>query len=330
MILTLTLSLLAAQSVQDMTLVNGQPDNATTTVSGSGRAAAYCDDFNRANGPLGADWATGAGTFDINGNQVDCTGTFSYTDNTVANHAASDTTISIVTGPTTGALIYTALRIGVNSGGNNFYVKLQDQLYAGSYSHYGFYLNNGSNPGGPYGIFGALALPFTQGKMTVSYDSINDRLVMDLDEFNDGTVEQTVYSGSGASAYALAGTSHGIGSYGSHVVDSFEINGGCGGGPGFTLAKSGACPGLMTLDTTNGTPSAPVAILHGLAGVFIKPSGACAGITLGIANPSLGVMLGANGSGAASVSFNAAAGFCGRTVQAVDVSSCTASNTIVL
>jgi hypothetical protein len=328
MILTLTLSLLAAQAAQDMALVNGQPDNATTTVAGSGRAAAYCDDFNRADGPIGPDWAVGAGTFDIVSNEVVCTGTFSYADSNLANCAVDSATVSVVTGPTTGALIYTALRLGV--GGTNFYVKVQDQVYAGSYSNYGFYINNGSNPGAPYGVFAALPAPFAEGKMTVSYDSINDRLVMDLDEFNDGSVEQTVYSGSGASAYNLAGTSHGVGTYGTHTFDDFEVNGGCGGPPAFTLAASGSCPGPMTLDTTNGTASGSVVILYGNAGASTKPSGVCAGTTVGIANPTVGAIIGANGSGAASLSFNAPGGACGKTVQAVDISSCTPSNTITL
>lgn len=41
-------------------------------------------------------------------------------------------------------------------------------------------------------------------------------------------------------------------------------------------------------------------------------------------------MLSANGSGDAHLSFNAPAGACGRTVQAVDVGSCTPTNTITL
>ena len=100
--------------------------------------------------------------------------------------------------------------------------------------------------------------------------------------------------------------------------------------PPFNLTKAGTCPGLVTLSTAGGTANTPVAIVFGNAGTFTKPSGACAGITLGISQPTLGAMLNANGSGAASVSFNTSPAYCGRTVQAVDVSNCTASNTIVL
>jgi hypothetical protein len=313
-----------------MTLVNGNPDDTYTGMDVHSRAAAYCDNFNRADGPVGPDWVTGAGTYTIASNKVAATGTFSILDNVVVSSPASTTSASVILPPTTGSLIYVALRMGVNAGGQNFYTKVQDQTYLGDYRNFGFYINNGSNPGGPYGVFSTLPLPFKEGKIEVYYDSVGDRMVMDLDEYNDGSVEQTVYSGTGASAYALTGTGHGVGTYGTLVIDDFSINGGCSGPPPFSLAKSGTCPGLMTLSTTNGTASSSVAILYGNAGSFTKPSGACAGITLGISSPNLGAMLGANGSGAASLSFNTSAAFCGKTVQAVDVASCTASNTITL
>lgn len=96
------------------------------------------------------------------------------------------------------------------------------------------------------------------------------------------------------------------------------------------LSKTGTCPGVMRLDVAYCTPGGGVAILQGIAGSFIKSGNPCAGLVLGIANPSLVAILTANGGGNATLSFNAPAGACGRTVQAVDIASCTASNTIVL
>jgi hypothetical protein len=321
----LALTLLAAQSVQDMTLQDGL----NSSVNVNGRSASYCDDFNRANGGLGASWATGSGSYAISGNEVAGTGTLAYVDNSVANCAVSSTVASVQFGDNPGgALVYVALRCGVG-GGNNFFVKIQDQSGTPSYNTYGFYINNNSNPGG-YGIFGTLPLTCLWGRIDVSYDAGTDRMRMDVDEFDDGSVEQTVYSGAGASAYALAGTGYGVGTYGSITFDNFDINSGCGGPPAFTLAKTGTCPGPVTLTTTNGTASGAVAIVYGNSGSFTKPSGTCAGITLGISSPNLGAILGANGAGSASISFNSQAGWCGRTVQAVDISTCTASNTITL
>jgi len=103
------------------------------------------------------------------------------------------------------------------------------------------------------------------------------------------------------------------------------------GAPGlFCLTSTGTCPGPMTLDVVNATPSSNVAIVHGLAGSFTKPSGTCAGIVLDILNPALGALIGTDAAGAASLPLNAPAAACGQTVQGVDVATCTASNSIVL
>jgi hypothetical protein len=97
-----------------------------------------------------------------------------------------------------------------------------------------------------------------------------------------------------------------------------------------SLSASGSCPGSMTLSVANCTPSSNVAVLYGVAGAFTKPTNPCAGLVLGISSPSLGAMLGTDAGGAASMTFNAPAAACGKTVQAVDVASCVATNTVVL
>lgn len=103
-----------------------------------------------------------------------------------------------------------------------------------------------------------------------------------------------------------------------------------GGPSGPQLAKNGSCPGPVTLSVSNATPGGTVAIVHGPAGSWTKPSGVCAGLTLAINPPTLGGFLTMNGSGAGSLSFNAPAGACGRTVQAVDVATCAATNAVIL
>lgn len=100
--------------------------------------------------------------------------------------------------------------------------------------------------------------------------------------------------------------------------------------PPFNLVKTGTCPGPVTLTTNGGTANSNVALLYGAPGSFTKARGACAGLTVGINRPTLGAMLNSNGSGTATVSFNALPSYCGRTVQAVDIASCTASNSLVL
>lgn len=109
-------------------------------------------------------------------------------------------------------------------------------------------------------------------------------------------------------------------------VDGVELI----GGTGFALSATGSCPGATTLATSGGTGGGLVAILYGNAGSRTKPSGLCAGTTVGIANPAVAAVIAANGAGAASLSFNAPTAACGKTVQAVDLATCAVSNTITL
>ncbi len=102
------------------------------------------------------------------------------------------------------------------------------------------------------------------------------------------------------------------------------------GPTGPALAKTGSCPGAVTLNATNCSAGGPVAIIYGAAGSFTKPTGTCAGLTVGIGAPTLGGILTADGAGSASLSFNAPAGACGLTVQGVDIATCTATNTVIL
>jgi hypothetical protein len=114
-------------------------------------------------------------------------------------------------------------------------------------------------------------------------------------------------------------------------VYDLAVAGSCGP-PAFTLAKSGTCPGPVTLTTTNGAPGGSVAYLSGGPGSTTKPSGACAGTTVSLSSPTLRAIRPSNGSGSSSLSFNAPAGACGATMQCVDIGPgpCTTSNTITL
>ena len=325
----LTLALLTAQgAVQDMTILGGDVQPVNPVV----RATADCDDFNRANGSIGGNWTPISGSYSISSNMGSGTGSLAYMTNSNTNCAASATKYSVKFGANpSGGLVYVAAMFGISGapGSNSYFVKIQNQSGTPSWNTYGFYVGNNGG-GGSYGQFGTLPLTCLEGRIDV-YVGPTGQMVMDVDEFDDGSIEQTVMSnGQASAAGGLANTGFGLGTYGTITFDNYEVNGGCGGPPAFSLTKGGSCPGATTLSTANGTASSPVAILYGNAGSFVKPSGACAGITLGISNPNLGAFLNANGAGAASVSFNASAAFCGKTVQAVDVSSCTASNTVVL
>lgn len=96
------------------------------------------------------------------------------------------------------------------------------------------------------------------------------------------------------------------------------------------LLRTGACPGPVTLTVADATPSSLVVLVYGPAGVFIKPSGACAGLTLAISPPTVGATRTTDASGGAALTFPAPPGACGLTIQAVDAATCTPTNALVL
>lgn len=113
-----------------------------------------------------------------------------------------------------------------------------------------------------------------------------------------------------------------------HTFDNIEI------GPGFGLTVTATCPagGPATFTWSNGTPSGDVALVRGVRpGAFTVPSGRCAGATLGVRGGVglIGVYRSdASGDGTQSVVLPL--GACGRYVEALDLTSCTASGPAII
>jgi len=103
-----------------------------------------------------------------------------------------------------------------------------------------------------------------------------------------------------------------------------------GGPTGPALALTGNCPGSVTFTISGATAGGTVVLLSGSAGVFVKPTPPCQGITLGLRPPTLRGTFTANGSGGVQVTANIPGAACGQTVQAVDAASCTPTNAMVL
>jgi len=97
-----------------------------------------------------------------------------------------------------------------------------------------------------------------------------------------------------------------------------------------TLAVQGSCPGMINLAITGSSQNGLIGILYGSTGTFTKSGPPCAGLTVGIASPTLGALIPADGVGHASLSFQAPAGACGLSIQGVDITNCSATNIIVL
>jgi len=96
------------------------------------------------------------------------------------------------------------------------------------------------------------------------------------------------------------------------------------------LTLIGGCPGLVEFWISGGTPDGPLALLAGQSGSYVKPNQPCQGLTVGLSAPILLGILSADAVGSAQFPANAPPGACGRSVQAVDVATCSATNVIVL
>ncbi len=93
------------------------------------------------------------------------------------------------------------------------------------------------------------------------------------------------------------------------------------------LVVAGACPGSVSLSLTGATPEGQVAFGWGSGeGAFTLPPGLCAGAEIDLADPHPLIVLTADPSGAISRNETVGAGACGRLLQALDITTCGASN----
>lgn len=90
---------------------------------------------------------------------------------------------------------------------------------------------------------------------------------------------------------------------------------------------AGACPGLVTFEVRDATPNRQVAFAGGGSGNSTIRGGQCAGTRLPIRNPRLLGTAQANGAGVATFQANVPGAACQREIVAVDLSSCSISNT---
>jgi len=97
------------------------------------------------------------------------------------------------------------------------------------------------------------------------------------------------------------------------------------------LTRTGICSARATvhLKVTDATPGRRVAMLTGAAGSFLMPRDPCRGVLLGLSQPSLLAVVVADQEGNATYSFIPPPALCGQTAQAVELATCTLSNTVL-
>lgn len=100
---------------------------------------------------------------------------------------------------------------------------------------------------------------------------------------------------------------------------------------GFTLSITGTCPGSMAISVSGASVNGSVALAYGNAGSWTIPNGPCAGTVLDLAGvPTLAGFFNADAVGTLILAPNVPAGLCGKTLQAVDMTTCTVSNPVIL
>ncbi|PCJ53438.1 MAG: hypothetical protein COA70_09065 [Planctomycetota bacterium] len=206
------------------------------------------DNFNRADGPLGADWTPMVNNFEIRNNQFSNVGSVNgWSLYNAATSLYENAVIEFDLTRNPAGLAYGAAITG-GGGSDNTFTKIQGSA---NYTNVGFY--HGSNAGsiGGYGGFFTIT-PVTGGRVRVYVTNGGDTMNADIDEDIDGVFEYH-YESSGllsSGLVPLMGDGVGLGSF-SDVgpVDNFSAN---GAGPEPVLQVTEIVPDqFITFDISN-------------------------------------------------------------------------------
>jgi hypothetical protein len=190
----------------------------------AGAFGQWSDDFNRADGPLGANWAP-TSSFAIQGNRVQSTGAGLET---VAHATASAPYAThamgldaICVGP---SLQYAGLVCGLG-GSKYLLIKVQSQNGLGTFDTFGIYegVAYGGWGGAGSGFF-TLNQTFSEARMTVTFSNGGDRLTLDFDTDFNGTPDQTYIADGVNLISGQFGQGYGLGAYAAaSVMDNWVV-----------------------------------------------------------------------------------------------------------
>ncbi len=183
-------------------------------------SAQFYDDFNRADGALGANWNTVSGTWRIENNQARSSPTSATDLVTCVPYQTADATVGAdVFYLGSPRVTYEALVSAFSSASNNVFVKVQDNTQAGNFNRVFFYYGN--NGGGWAGMTGGPAYQdvtaFTQARIWTVMTG--NSITLNIDRDMNGTPEDILTRG-GIPLGAL-GTTVGLGGYNNATFDNF-------------------------------------------------------------------------------------------------------------
>ncbi len=274
----------------------------------------WSDDFNRASGTnMGADWNEMSGDIGISANMgYGIASGMSLMEHTSASAAydAHVQAIDFLPKHSGSNLVYVALVSGLASSSTNIFIKVQDNDSDGLYDRVFFYSGNNGGPWSGYSpsYYYDLAVKTPSGRMFVYFTGGGDVANLDIDRDFDGTVDES-FTCSGVLGIAGLGTGFGIGTYNSPQFDNWEVNG--GGGYNLAVSPTPIIGGQnVTFTVTNGTANTMTYLVYSVTGtgsVYVPQLG----ITLGIANPTLGFAKPSDGSGTTIWSVTCPTGYTG-------------------
>ncbi|NUP95801.1 MAG: hypothetical protein HUU28_06510 [Planctomycetaceae bacterium] len=194
----------------------------------SGVGSSWSDDFERADGPLGAGWSVLTGSWGVSGNRG---AHLSTAPNEIAFFDAAqarytDASVQLDVFCLNQGSQYSGVAIGVG-GADTILVKVQDQDGLPGFSHIGLLHRTGATSWNTWNGSGtgiaALSAHFDAARLTVSFPDA-DTIRVELDTNFDGAAEQ-VYSRTGVAALAAnLGTGFGVAAWGSTArFDNFKV-----------------------------------------------------------------------------------------------------------
>lgn len=243
----------------DATKVGPQPTAPavlTAPAASHSLASGWSDDFNRPDsGTLGVDWLLQTGSFAIQSNR----GAAVATGNQWVRHVSAsaqyddlEQSIDFHAAPT-AQVMYVALVSGIGASADNVFVKVQDNTSDGTFDRLFIYRGiNGSPFTSPY--FFDLAVPVTQGRMTVFFTNNGDTVNIEIDSNFDGVAEETFGVSGVLSAGLVLGNSFGIGCFNQPRFDNWQVGAPPPSIANFCTAGTTSSGCVATL-TSTGSPS---------------------------------------------------------------------------
>jgi len=169
------------------------------------------DNFDRPDGPLGANWTVQAPDLSIIGGAATGTNNALATHNSATgDHVEIDVEVEAV-----AATQYAAVVLNYGGGSTNIFVKVQNNGGGTEFDWMACYTGN-NNSGAPFGLgFMSLSEPFSTARMAVTVDGART-VTIDLTNVNGGALADQQYICTGAPP--AEGPGMGIGTFGSNQV----------------------------------------------------------------------------------------------------------------